>query len=153
MVDIDTPRIINVLESREIDDVAKWLKTYPNLDTVSRDGSVSYNSAIKKANAGIVQVSHRFHLVKGLMDAAKKHITRIVAKGREPLNKVELLEGAGDMPNKWQILIYLGQQTILNETVARQSRYYPCLFWTFISPSGYWPSLPPFSTSRAMYLP
>lgn len=79
MVDIDTHRIVDVLESREIDDVAQWLKTYPNLDTVSRDGSVSYNSAIKKANVDIVQVSDRFHLVKGLTDAAKKHITRIVA--------------------------------------------------------------------------
>lgn len=79
MVDIDTHRIVDVLESREIDDVAQWLKTYPNLDIVSRDGSVSYNSAIKKANADIVQVSDRFHLVKGLTDAAKKHITRIVA--------------------------------------------------------------------------
>lgn len=78
MVDIATHRIVDVLESREVSDVAEWLKTYPNLDTVSRDGSVSYNSAIKKANADIVQVSDRFHLVKGLTDAAKKHINRIV---------------------------------------------------------------------------
>lgn len=30
------------------------------------------------------------------------------------LNKVDMLEGAGNMPGKWQLLIYLGQQTILN---------------------------------------
>lgn len=30
----------------------------------------------------------------------------------QPLNKVELLEGADNMPGKWQLLIYLGQQTI-----------------------------------------
>jgi transposase-like protein len=30
------------------------------------------------------------------------------------LNNVELLEGAGNMPGKWQLLIFLGQQTILN---------------------------------------
>jgi DNA-directed RNA polymerase subunit RPC12/RpoP len=29
------------------------------------------------------------------------------------LNKVEMLEGADNMPGKWQLLIYLGQQTIL----------------------------------------
>jgi transposase-like protein len=29
------------------------------------------------------------------------------------LNKVDMLEGAGNMPGKWQLLIYLGQQTIL----------------------------------------
>ena len=32
----------------------------------------------------------------------------------EFLNKVDLLDGADNMPGKWQILIYLGQKTILN---------------------------------------
>ena len=30
-----------------------------------------------------------------------------------PLNKVEMLKGADNMPEKWQLLILLGQQTIL----------------------------------------
>lgn len=30
------------------------------------------------------------------------------------LNKVEMLENADDMPGKWNLLIFLGQQTILN---------------------------------------
>ena len=30
------------------------------------------------------------------------------------LNEVEMLKGADNMPGKWQLLIYLGQQTILN---------------------------------------
>lgn len=30
------------------------------------------------------------------------------------LNQVEMLEGADNMPGKWQLLIFLGQQTILN---------------------------------------
>ena len=29
------------------------------------------------------------------------------------LNEVEILKGAGNMPGKWQLLIFLGQQTIL----------------------------------------
>lgn len=35
--------------------------------------------------------------------------------GKDPLNKVELLNAAGNMPGKWQLLIYLGQQTILKQ--------------------------------------
>ena len=31
----------------------------------------------------------------------------------QPLNEVEILKGAGNMPGKWQLLIFLGQQTIL----------------------------------------
>lgn len=34
--------------------------------------------------------------------------------GYKVLNKVELLHGADNMPGKWQTLIFLGQQTILN---------------------------------------
>lgn len=34
--------------------------------------------------------------------------------GYKVLNKVELLEGADNMPGKWQLLIFLGQKTILN---------------------------------------
>lgn len=79
MVDIDTHRIIDILPSREIDDVAAWLQTYPNITVVSRDGSVSYNSAIRQANEEICQISDRFHLLKGYTDAAKKFLTRFLA--------------------------------------------------------------------------
>lgn len=79
MVDIDTHRIIDILPSREIEDVTEWLSSFPNLEIVSRDGSVSYNNAIKQANEAIVQISDRFHLLKGLTDAARKYITSIVA--------------------------------------------------------------------------
>ena len=33
--------------------------------------------------------------------------------GKEPLNKVELLEGASGIPDKWQLLIFPGRQEIL----------------------------------------
>ena len=44
-----------------------------------RDGSVSYHSAISQANAAIVQISDRFHLLKGFTDAAKKFLTRFLS--------------------------------------------------------------------------
>lgn len=34
--------------------------------------------------------------------------------GYKVLNEIEMLQGADNMPGKWQILILLGQQTILN---------------------------------------
>jgi len=79
MIDIETHQIVDLIDSREINDVVAWLKTYPNLKVISRDGSVSYNSAIKQVNTNIVQVSDRFHLIKGLTDAAKKYITKLVS--------------------------------------------------------------------------
>lgn len=79
MVDIDTHRIIDLLASRETADVAEWLKSYPNLEVVSRDGSVSYKSAIEQAGSHLHQVSDRFHLLKRLTDAAKKFLSRLLA--------------------------------------------------------------------------
>lgn len=79
MVDIDTHRIIDLIPSREIADVAEWIASFPNLQIVSRDGSVSYHSAVKQANADIIQISDRFHLLKGLTDVAKTVITSLVA--------------------------------------------------------------------------
>ena len=79
MVDMESRRVIDLLPSREIEDVVEWLKTYPNLSIVSRDGSVSYHSAISQANTAIVQVSDRFHLLKGFTDAAKKFLTRFLS--------------------------------------------------------------------------
>lgn len=64
--------VVDLLAAREVEDVAEWLRSYPNIQIVSRDGSVSYKSAIEQAGMGIEQVSDRFHLLKGLTDAAKK---------------------------------------------------------------------------------
>jgi len=79
MVDIDTGRITDMIESREIDDVAKWLATHPNIKVVSRDGSPQYAAAIRQAHPNAIQVSDRFHLIKGLTDYAKQHIAKAVA--------------------------------------------------------------------------
>lgn len=78
MVDMETHQIIDLLSSREINDVTEWLKSYPNIKVISRDGSVSYHSAIKKVSENIQQVSDRFHLLKGFTDAAKKFLTRFL---------------------------------------------------------------------------
>ncbi|GEA30393.1 hypothetical protein CDIOL_13160 [Clostridium diolis] len=32
----------------------------------------------------------------------------------KPLNEIDMLTNADNMPAKWQLLIYFGQQTILN---------------------------------------
>ena len=68
MVDIDTHRVIDLIASREVEDVSKWLKSYPNLEVVSRDGSISYKSAIEQAGRHIQQISDRFHLLASQYD-------------------------------------------------------------------------------------
>ena len=57
MIDINSHRIVDIIPSCEIEDVTEWLSSFPNLEVVSRDGSVSYNNAIKQINEAIVQIS------------------------------------------------------------------------------------------------
>lgn len=70
MVDVETHKIIDMIESRELEDVKRWLEEYPNIRMVSRDGSHTYAAAITAAHPGAMQISGRFHLVKNLTDYA-----------------------------------------------------------------------------------
>ena len=70
MVDLQSHKLIDMLESRELADVALWLTEYPNIQIVSRDGSRTYASAINKTHPKAIQISDRFHLLKNLTDYA-----------------------------------------------------------------------------------
>lgn len=74
MIDIDTHRIVDMIKSRDYEDIVTWLKTFPNLKVVSRDGSITYSNAIKDSHPGAIQVSDRFHLLKNITDYCKKFL-------------------------------------------------------------------------------
>jgi len=74
MIDSKTHLVVDILPSREREDVSEWLKEYKNLEVVSRDGSAAYAAAIRSANPEILQISDRFHFLKGLSEACKSHI-------------------------------------------------------------------------------
>lgn len=69
MVDLESHRIIDLIPSRETSDVAKWLAAFPNIQVVSRDRAAIYSSAATDSHPDAVQVSDRFHLIKGLSEA------------------------------------------------------------------------------------
>lgn len=77
MVDLESHRIIDILDSREKEPVTEWLKNYPNLKIVSRDGSQIYASAITEAHPDAIQISDRFHLLKNLSEAVEKYMIRL----------------------------------------------------------------------------
>ncbi|MFZ5989816.1 MAG: transposase [Bacillota bacterium] len=76
MVDISTHQILDIISSREYEAVCEWLKTYPNLHVISRDGSVTYNNAIADAHPGALQVSDRFHLLKNLTSYGTEYLKK-----------------------------------------------------------------------------
>lgn len=77
MVDLDSHRIIDIIDSRETKQVEEWLKSYPALQVISRDGAQTYSSAATNAHPGALQVSDRFHLLKNLSEAVEKYMRRL----------------------------------------------------------------------------
>ena len=73
LIDSKSHRVIDLIPSRERKDVAKKLAEYPNLKVVSRDGSPAYAAAISTANPEILQISDRFHLLKGADRSVQIH--------------------------------------------------------------------------------
>jgi transposase len=64
VIDADTKRTIELISDRETKTVAKALKEYPNVETVSRDRSSAYAKAINQGIPKAVQIADKFHLVK-----------------------------------------------------------------------------------------
>lgn len=68
MVNQDTHQIISSINSRDVGEVSNWLRQFPNVKSITRDGSLIYKSAIEMCNSEIIQISDRFHLIKNLTD-------------------------------------------------------------------------------------
>ena len=110
MIDIETHKIIDLLESRQEDDVTEWLKTYPNLEIISRDGGVMYKTAGNKAHPKPIQISDRFHVLKNLTDYAKDALKRILKK-QVKIEENEVTEEESkakrkyEFKTKWDLII------------------------------------------------
>ena len=63
MINIENHKIIDMIPSREMSDVVEWLRTFPNIELVSRDRSQTYASAIKAAHPNAIQFRDRFHIL------------------------------------------------------------------------------------------
>lgn len=97
LIDMETSRPIDILPSRESNDLKKWLMKYNDVQIVTRDRSSSYSSAIDEACPNAIQIADRFHLLSNLSDALDTYfksisgtINRLVkAKTSELLNMYE----------------------------------------------------------------
>lgn len=76
MVDLESHRIIDMIPFRETTDVSRWLASFPNIQVVSRDGASIYSSAATDSHPTAIQVSDRFHLIKGLSEAISRYVIR-----------------------------------------------------------------------------
>ena len=80
MINHDDGSVVDLIGERDKDSVIEWLKEYPNVKLVTRDGSTLYASAINEALPNAIQISDRYHLFDNITKAAIKEIKKIVPK-------------------------------------------------------------------------
>lgn len=76
LIDIENNTIIDMIDSREYNDIVSWLSTYPNIEVFSRDGSITYSSAIATSHPKAIQVSDRFHILKNLTSYCTNYLSK-----------------------------------------------------------------------------
>ena len=81
IVDNDTHKKIDSINSREKDDVVEILKKFSNVETITKDFSITYKNAIKEALANAKQMVDRFHIEKNFTDDLNNYLKR-TAKDR-----------------------------------------------------------------------
>jgi transposase len=77
LIDMETSKPIDILPSRESNELKKWLMKYNDVQIVTRDRSSSYSSAIDEACPDAIQIADRFHLLSNLSDALDTYFKSI----------------------------------------------------------------------------
>jgi transposase len=88
--DLERGLPIDLLPDRSVETVSAWLKEHPSIDTISRDGSSEYASAIKKGAPQAREVSDRWHLAKNLAGC----VSVLLAESLAQLRRTEVASAA-----------------------------------------------------------
>jgi transposase len=77
LVDLERGEAIDLLEDRTAETVATWLEQHPGMEIVSRDRANAYADGARQGAPQAIQVADRFHLVKNMVDAVERAVTRL----------------------------------------------------------------------------
>ena len=80
LIDMQSSKPIDLLPTRDGEDLKKWLRSHPEIEIVTRDRASSYSSAIDSACPKAMQVADRFHLLMNLSDALNTYFKSVSPK-------------------------------------------------------------------------
>ena len=108
LVDMETSKPIDMLPTRDSEDLKAWLRDHPGIEIITRDRASSYSTAIDSISPNAVQVADRFHLLMNLSDAlntffksiSPKINKLIKAKTSEMLRDAEAVSGQDSVSKK-----------------------------------------------------
>lgn len=78
--DLKTGKPIDIINSRNLDDVVEHLKLYKNVKVISRDRYTTYVKAIKDALPKASQVADRFHIIHNFLEGSCYFLKRYIGK-------------------------------------------------------------------------
>src|SRR5438874_8726850 len=78
LVDLETHRVIDLLEDRQAETATTWMQTHREITHVSRDRGSEYASAASRGAPQAIQVADRFHVAKNLSEAVADLLARVL---------------------------------------------------------------------------
>lgn len=72
LVDLELHKVIDLLNDRNWQTLAQWLRQHPGVDIISRDRATAYAEAARTAAPLAQQVADRWHLLKNLTEAFER---------------------------------------------------------------------------------
>ena len=85
IIDREKGKAIDLIRSREKEDIINWLKSHPHIESVTRDRAECYSRSISLALPNAIQIADRFHLAVNYSD----YVIRITKKLVPQLKKIK----------------------------------------------------------------